>query len=59
MLAMAASVLFGIAFIVKATETSTDPVFSPTSLMLVGLTLLALRLAGLGTNWAPRRGRRR
>ncbi|MGB8941406.1 MAG: hypothetical protein WCD21_14400 [Streptomyces sp.] len=60
MLAFAAAVLFVIAFVIHATETSTEAVFSPTSLMLVGLALLALHSGGLGSGWAPRsRGRRR
>ncbi|MFC8125693.1 hypothetical protein [Streptomyces sp. NPDC057302] len=62
MLAFAAAVLFVIAFIINATETSTEAVFSPTSLMLVGLALLALHSGGMGAAWSARgkgRGRRR
>ncbi|MWA08255.1 MULTISPECIES: hypothetical protein [unclassified Streptomyces] len=60
MLAFVAAVLFVIAFVIHATETSTEAVFSPTSLMLVGLALLALHSGGLGSGWSPRsRGRRR
>ncbi|PKV90060.1 hypothetical protein BX283_7721 [Streptomyces sp. TLI_146] len=60
MLAFAAAVLFVIAFVIHATETSTEAVFSPTSLMLVGLALLAVHSSGVGPGWAPRRrGRRR
>ncbi|MEV6551068.1 hypothetical protein AB0M57_20495 [Streptomyces sp. NPDC051597] len=61
MLAIVAAVLFVIAFVIHATETSTETVFSPTSLMLVGLALLAMHSAGVGSGWAPprRRGRRR
>ncbi|GAA1943295.1 hypothetical protein GCM10009837_81700 [Streptomyces durmitorensis] len=62
MLAFAAAVLFVIAFIIHATETSTEAVFSPTSLMLVGLALLALHSGGMGSGWSARgrgRGRRR
>ncbi|MET7357897.1 hypothetical protein ABZS76_05555 [Streptomyces sp. NPDC005562] len=60
MLAIAAAVLFVVAFLIHATETSTEAVFSPTSLMLVGLALLALHSAGLGSGWSARgRGRRR
>ena len=60
MLAFVAAVLFGIAFLLNATKTATDVVFSPTSLMLIGLTLLALHMAGVGTGYSPRlRGRRR
>jgi len=60
MLALAASVLFVIAFVVHATETTTEAIFSPMSLLLVGLALLAAHSGGVGTGWsAPRRGRRR
>jgi len=37
MLAFAAAVLLGIAFIIHATETSTDVIFSSTSLLYLGL----------------------
>ncbi|MGW5733405.1 MULTISPECIES: hypothetical protein [Streptomyces] len=60
MLALAAAVLFVIAFIINVSETSTEVIFSPTSLMLVGLALLALHLGGVGSGWsAPGRGRGR
>jgi hypothetical protein len=36
MLAIAAAILFAIAFLLNATSTSTDAVFSPMSLLLVG-----------------------
>jgi hypothetical protein len=54
MLAFVAAVLFIIAFIIHVTETSTDVLFGPTSLMLLGLVFLALHLAGVGTGWAAR-----
>jgi hypothetical protein len=57
MLGYVAAVLFIIAFLINATNTATDAVFSPTSLMLVGLACLALHLSGVGTGWAPRRRR--
>ncbi|HZX39124.1 MAG TPA: hypothetical protein VFF37_12440 [Streptomyces sp.] len=60
MLAFAAAALFVIAFIIHVTETSTEAIFSPTSLMLVGLALLALHLGGAGSGLSARgRGRRR
>ncbi|WP_381795530.1 hypothetical protein [Streptomyces niveus] len=60
MLAIAAAVVFFIAFILNATKTSTDVVFGTTSLTLVGLTLVAMHLAGVGAGWQARgRGRRR
>ena len=59
MLAYIAAALFVIAFFLTATSTATSAVFSPTSLMLVGLACLALHLAGVGTGWKVRsRGRR-
>jgi hypothetical protein len=61
MLGFVAAVLFIIAFLLYATSTATIAVFSPTSLMLVGLACLALHLSGVGTGWSvPRRraGRR-
>jgi uncharacterized membrane protein SpoIIM required for sporulation len=59
MLAIVAAVLFAIAFLIEATGTSTAAVFSPTSLLLLGLTLLALHQAGVGTasGWGSRRRR--
>jgi hypothetical protein len=57
MLGYVAAVLFIIAFLINATNTATDAVFSATSLMLVGLACLALHLSGVGTGWAPRRRR--
>jgi hypothetical protein len=60
MLAVAAAILFAIAFLLNATSTATDAVFSPTSLLLAGLACLALHLVGVGTGWkVPSRGRRR
>ncbi|MEV7422536.1 MULTISPECIES: hypothetical protein [unclassified Streptomyces] len=58
MLGFAAAVLFGVAFLINATNTSVDAVFAPTSLSLLGLALLALHVAGVGAGWAAR-GRRR
>jgi hypothetical protein len=60
MLAIAAAIIFAIAFLLNATSTATSAVFSPTSLLLAGLACLALHLAGVGTGWSlPRSGRRR
>ncbi|MGC5345545.1 hypothetical protein ACPXCE_17860 [Streptomyces sp. DT24] len=60
MLGIAAAVFFGIAFVINATETSTSILFSPTSLMLFGLVLLALQVSGIGAALPARgRGRRR
>jgi hypothetical protein len=57
MLGYVAAALFIIAFLINATNTATDAVFSATSLMLVGLACLALHLSGVGTGWRPRRRR--
>ncbi|MCS0634734.1 hypothetical protein NX801_03470 [Streptomyces sp. LP05-1] len=57
MLGIAAAVLFFIAFLINAAEIGTNDVFSSTNVMLLGLTLLALHVAGVGTAW--RSGRRR
>lgn len=51
MLAFIAAILFAIAFIINATSTSTPAVFSPISLLLVGLALLALHEAGIGPGY--------
>ena len=60
MLAIAAAILFAIAFLLNATSTATNTVFSPMSLLLAGLACLALYVAGIGTGWkVPSRGRRR
>ncbi len=51
MLAVIAAVIFVIAFILRATGTATDAAISPNSLLFVGLTLVALHLAGWGPGW--------
>ncbi|WP_185893316.1 hypothetical protein [Streptomyces sp. WAC08241] len=57
MAAIAAAVLFFIAFVINAADIGTNDVFSSTNLMLLGLVLLALHVAGIGTSL--RTGRRR
>lgn len=59
MLAIIAAILFAIAFILNATSTATDAVFSPLSLAFVGLALLALHQAGIGAGYSFSRRRRR
>jgi uncharacterized OsmC-like protein len=60
MLAIIAAILFAIAFLLNATNTATNAVFSPMSLLLAGLACLALHLAGIGTGWkVPSRTRHR
>ena len=59
MLTIIAAVIFAIAFVLYATSTATSAVFAPTSLLLIGLVLVALHLAGIGPGGrAPRRWRR-
>jgi hypothetical protein len=59
MLAVIAAALFFIAFVINASGAAVEPIVSPTSLMLLGLTLVALQLAGIGpafrTNYRRRR----
>ncbi|MFF7341871.1 hypothetical protein ACFZAT_31740 [Streptomyces sp. NPDC008163] len=47
--------LFFISFLINAADISTNDVFSSTNVMLLGLTALALHVAGIGSGWAPRR----
>ena len=48
--------LFAIAFIINAANVSiSNAIFSPTSLMLLGLVCLALHLSGVGAGWKYRR----
>ncbi|AYG78916.1 hypothetical protein N4G70_30955 [Streptomyces sp. ASQP_92] len=57
MLAIGAAVLFAIAFLINAADMSTNDVFTSTNVMLIGLALLALHVAGIGNGWAGRRRR--
>lgn len=58
MLGIAAAVLFFIAFLINAAEIDTNDTFSSGNVMLLGLTLLALHVAGIGSGWATRTRRR-
>ncbi|CAM5438952.1 hypothetical protein DMH25_26265 [Streptomyces sp. WAC 01325] len=58
MLAIVSAVLFFIAFLINAAEISTNDTFTSTNIMLLGLMVLALQLAGVGSGWSAR-GRRR
>ncbi|MGV9556985.1 hypothetical protein [Streptomyces sp. NPDC003401] len=58
MLAIIAAVAFFIAFLINAAEISTNDAFTSTNIMLLGLTLLALHVGGVGAGWSAR-GRRR
>lgn len=55
MLGIIAAILFVIAFLLNLAGTSTPAVFTPVSLMLLGLACLALHLSGVGTGWNWRR----
>ncbi|MER6164633.1 hypothetical protein [Streptomyces violaceorubidus] len=57
-LAIVAAVLFLIAWLINAAEVSTNDVFTSTNVMLIGLALLALHVAGIGSGWATHRRRR-
>jgi hypothetical protein len=59
MLAIVAAIVFAIALLFDLADISSDA-FNNTTLMVLGLLLLALHLAGVGTSTAWRgRGRRR
>jgi hypothetical protein len=55
MLGIIAAILFIIAFLLNAASVATSNVFTPMSLALAGLSLLALHLSGVGTGWNWRR----
>jgi hypothetical protein len=55
MLGIVAAVLFFVSFLINAADLSTNDVFSSTNVMLLGLTALALHVAGIGTGRARRR----
>ncbi|MEV7978742.1 MULTISPECIES: hypothetical protein [Streptomyces] len=57
MLGLVGAALFFIAFLINAADIGTNDVFTSTNVMLLGLTALALHLAGVGTGWRYR-GRR-
>ncbi|MER7204186.1 MULTISPECIES: hypothetical protein [unclassified Streptomyces] len=58
MFAIASAVLFFLAFLINAADIATNDVFSSVNVMLLGLTALALHLAGAG-GWARTRTSRR
>jgi hypothetical protein len=55
MLAIIAAIIFAIAWIINGTGTATNGWFDVTDLLLLGLALLALHQAGVGTTWVRRR----
>ncbi|MFJ2938232.1 hypothetical protein ACIO8G_36430 [Streptomyces sp. NPDC087219] len=58
MLGIAAAVLFFIAFLINAADIGTNDVFTSTNVMLLGLTALALHVAGIGAGRTGHSGRR-
>ncbi|MFB8273083.1 hypothetical protein ACFC96_41760 [Streptomyces sp. NPDC055955] len=58
MFAIASAVLFFLAFLINAADIATNDIFSSVNVMLLGLTALALHLAGAG-GWARTRTLRR
>ncbi|MEW2251754.1 MULTISPECIES: hypothetical protein [unclassified Streptomyces] len=55
MAGIVAAVLFFVAFLINAADISTNDVFSSTNVMLLGLTALALHVAGIGAGRVRRR----
>ncbi|WP_299538166.1 hypothetical protein [uncultured Streptomyces sp.] len=58
MLGIVAAVLFFIAFLINAADIATNDVFASVNIMLLGLTALALHVAGIGSGWGGRARRR-
>jgi hypothetical protein len=52
MLAAVGAVVFFVAWLINVTNTHTDAAFTPFSLMVAGLCLVALHLAGVGSGWS-------
>jgi hypothetical protein len=59
MLGFVAAIVFALAFVINAFSISVDAVLAPMSLLLLGLALLALHLAGVGPEASVPRGRGR
>ncbi|MCT4357884.1 hypothetical protein M5362_32820 [Streptomyces sp. Je 1-79] len=57
MLGIVAAVLFFIAWLINAADIGTNDVFSSTNVMLLGLTALALHVAGIGAGRSIKRRR--
>ncbi|MEU6986488.1 hypothetical protein ABZ946_24165 [Streptomyces sp. NPDC046324] len=57
MLGIVAAVLFFIAWLINAADIGTNDVFSSTNVMLLGLTALALHVAGIGAGRTFKRRR--
>jgi hypothetical protein len=52
MLAIISAVLFFTSFLINAADISTNDTFTSTNIMLLGLMVLALHLAGIGSGWS-------
>ncbi|CAM5713386.1 MULTISPECIES: hypothetical protein [Streptomyces] len=52
MLAIISAVLFFISFLINAADISTNDTFTSTNIMLLGLMVLALHVAGIGSGWS-------
>ncbi|MEU8697598.1 hypothetical protein ACIQM0_14625 [Streptomyces sp. NPDC091387] len=59
MLGIVAAVLFFVSFLINAADIATNDTFSSVNVMLLGLTVLALHVAGVGSGWGPGRSHRR
>ena len=59
MLAIAAAIVFALALILDWTEADLGDAFTSRTLLLLGLLLLSLHLAGVGAGFRPRVGARR
>jgi hypothetical protein len=59
MLAIAAAIVFGLALILDWANANLGDAFTSMTLLLLGMLLLALHLAGVGATYRPRVGTRR
>ncbi|MFL6130577.1 MAG: hypothetical protein ACJ73E_16140 [Mycobacteriales bacterium] len=59
MLAFAAAVVFGLALILDWADANLGDAFTTMTLLMLGLLLLSLHLAGVGAAYRPRVGARR
>ncbi|WP_159942665.1 MULTISPECIES: hypothetical protein [unclassified Nocardiopsis] len=59
MFATIAAILFGLALLLELLGESIQDLVTPRALALAGLLFLALHVAGYGTGWGGRWGRRR
>lgn len=59
MLALVAAVVFGLALILDWADADLGDAFTTMTLLMLGLLLLSLHLAGIGASYRPRVGARR